>query len=39
MYALYVQDVEMIGWMERELKRNELAVVLVTHDRHVCAQL
>ncbi|KAF5829440.1 P-loop containing nucleoside triphosphate hydrolase protein [Dunaliella salina] len=27
-------DVEMIGWMERELRRNELAVVLVTHDRY-----
>lgn len=23
----------MIGWMERELKKEELAVVLVSHDR------
>ncbi len=26
-------DVDMIGWMERELAREDLAVVLVTHDR------
>ncbi len=27
------QDVQMIEWMEKELRRDELAVVLVTHDR------
>ncbi len=26
-------DVEMIAWMENELKKNGMAVVLVTHDR------
>ncbi|KAL6746405.1 P-loop containing nucleoside triphosphate hydrolase protein [Haematococcus lacustris] len=26
-------DVEMIRWMERELRRDDLAVVLVSHDR------
>ncbi|KAG1674033.1 hypothetical protein FOA52_000339 [Chlamydomonas sp. UWO 241] len=27
-------DVEMIGWMEKELKYQDMAVVLVTHDRY-----
>eukprot|EP00983_Pelagomonas_calceolata_P023248 732728-Pelagomonas_calceolata.AAC.1 len=30
--CMCMQDVDMISWMERELRRNELAVVLVTHD-------
>lgn len=36
-------DIEIIGWMEKELKTGSMAVVLVTHDRHfmesVCSRI
>lgn len=28
-----LSQVEMIAWMEKELKKDSMAVVLVTHDR------
>lgn len=36
-------DIEIIAWMERELKSGSMAVVLVTHDRYfmesVCTRI
>ena len=31
--CMCVMQVEMIAWMEKELKQGDQAVVLVTHDR------
>ena len=30
-------DVDMISWMEKELRQESMAVVLVTHDRWVAS--
>lgn len=32
-HIVCVMQVEMIAWMEKELKQGDQAVVLVTHDR------